>query len=120
MFQEGIYDPLVIEAIAAVKALIFAAEIGCRDVVLEGDALQIVNLLNHNEADTSFIGNLIFEGRTRKRKLGNHSATHSRREANLVAHLLAKSALISKNDLFWIDDVPDFLQSTIDYDCNRL
>ncbi|XVF01850.1 hypothetical protein REPUB_Repub04eG0124600 [Reevesia pubescens] len=53
-----------------------------RDTVLEGDALHIVSLLNHNEVDTSYIGNLIFEGRIRLGKLGNHTATYSRKEAN--------------------------------------
>ncbi|XVF15953.1 hypothetical protein REPUB_Repub09cG0200200 [Reevesia pubescens] len=108
------------EAIAAVKALIFAKEIGCRDIALEGDALHIVNLLNHNEMDTSYIGNLILEERMRLGKLGNHTVTHSRREANLVAHLLAKSTTVSKNDLYWIEDIPDFLQSAVDDDCNKL
>ncbi|XVE98980.1 hypothetical protein REPUB_Repub03eG0156400 [Reevesia pubescens] len=116
LFQEGIYDPFVIKALATVKALIFATKIGCRDIVLEGDALHIVNLLNQNEVDTSYIRNLIFEGRTRLGKFGNHTATHSRREANLAAYLLAKSAMVSKNDLYWIEDVPDFLQSAIDND----
>ncbi|XVF03089.1 hypothetical protein REPUB_Repub04eG0230600 [Reevesia pubescens] len=108
------------EAIAAVKALFFAEEFGCRDIVLEGDALHIVNLLNHNEVDTSFIGNLILEGRMRLRRFGNHTVSHSRRETNLVAHLLAKAAIASKNDLYWIDEVPVFLQSAVDEDCNNL
>ncbi|XVF21851.1 hypothetical protein REPUB_Repub12eG0125000 [Reevesia pubescens] len=120
LFQEGIYDPLVTEAIPAVKSLIFAEEIGCRNIVLEGDALHVVSMLNHSEVDTSYIGNLIFEGRTRLGRLGNHTVTDSRRDANLVAHLLAKSAIASKNDLYWIEEVPDFIQTAVDDDCNNL
>ncbi|XVF24499.1 hypothetical protein REPUB_Repub13aG0133400 [Reevesia pubescens] len=119
-FNEGIYDPLVTEAYAAVKALIFAAEIGCRNIILEGDALQIINRLNNTDEDTSYIGHLILEGKTRLGQLGNNTAIHARKEANLVAHLLAKSALVSKTALYWIDDVPDFLLSAVDKDCNHL
>ncbi|XVE99298.1 hypothetical protein REPUB_Repub03eG0186700 [Reevesia pubescens] len=63
-FHEGINNPLVVEAIDATRALNFAADMGCRYIVLEGDALKVVNSLNSVDKDESLIGNLITEGKT--------------------------------------------------------
>ena len=38
---------------------------------------------------------------------------HARREANMEAHLLVKSALSILEDKYWIEECPDSIMSTV-------
>ena len=58
--------------------------------------------------------NLIEEARVLRR--GFH--LHVRREANQVAHTLAKNALNIDEDLYWVDDCPDCVLPLSANDCN--
>ena len=52
-----------IEALAAVKALIFAKYIGLSSLILEGDTELIINALKSEEASFSAYGHLIEESK---------------------------------------------------------
>ena len=40
-------DPTTVEALAAVKALTFAKDMGFQKIILEGDALAVINKINY-------------------------------------------------------------------------
>jgi hypothetical protein len=51
-------DPTMVEVWAALHAVIFSKEVGLFDILLEGDALQIVNESNTDMQNTSKYGHL--------------------------------------------------------------
>ena len=56
---EGITDPSSIEAHAACQAIQFAYNMGFMNIILEGDALEIINQINHPASSLSSIGNIL-------------------------------------------------------------
>ncbi|XP_062170937.1 uncharacterized protein LOC133876697 [Alnus glutinosa] len=102
--QQLVVDPKGAEAIAALNALLFSKEaVGFFDIILEGDALQIVKKVNSNSSSMHSSGHFI-EGI--KEELGtfrSFSVVHVRREENFATHTLARDATISSNDLSWLD-----------------
>ncbi|XVF15048.1 hypothetical protein REPUB_Repub09cG0116000 [Reevesia pubescens] len=80
-FHNGLDDPLVVECMAATRALQFAADMGFQHIILERDALMVVNSLTSNEHDQSIARNLILEGRAYFSKF-SIKVRHIRREGN--------------------------------------
>ncbi|XWS56298.1 hypothetical protein CRYUN_Cryun09bG0073900 [Craigia yunnanensis] len=91
---------------------------GFTSILLEGDALRVINQINLSSPDLSEIGNLIDECRSLVRIFQSSSVSHVNRSANAVTHSLAKLALESKNDLYWIEDCPPIVLAIVATDCN--
>ena len=89
----GIKDPTLIETLVAVRALYFAKDRGFTKLVLEGDALGVINKVNDNTFDLSMIGNFVSEVKLIRRHFLVCSVNHVFRKANKVAHILARDAL---------------------------
>lgn len=53
--------PEIVEAVAALKEVTFCRELGLSKVILEGDALQVVNALKASTSNWSPYGHLIEE-----------------------------------------------------------
>ncbi|XP_022735779.1 uncharacterized protein LOC111289202 [Durio zibethinus] len=100
-------DACVIEAIAAVKALEFATQMGCRKIVLEGDSRIVSNCLTKKDEVLSNIGPIIHDGRRWVRKFDICMIEHTKREGNVAAHSLAQYSLQLNSDRFWVEDFPD-------------
>ena len=49
----------LVEALAAVRAISFALEIGCLSFILEGDLEHVINTLNSNEDSLSPFGHIL-------------------------------------------------------------
>ena len=110
---KGVMDPLVIEAAAAVKAIEFAAKYGIHKCQLEGDALNIVDKINLNSQDLSAVENLIEEARFIRRNFQMCQIKYVRREANVVVHVLAKSAINTSEEMYRIEQCPDNSMSIV-------
>ena len=59
-------------------------------MVLEGDALRIINAINSSSLDVSMVRNYVEEAKMRKRDYQACSVKHIRRTANEATHVLAK------------------------------
>jgi ribonuclease HI len=96
----------VAEAMAALEAILFCKQTGFFNVLLEGDAKQVVNDVNHGSLNLLTTGHFI-EGIISEMQ-GFRSATlvYVDREANNVAHCLAKEASNKVVDLVWFEDIP--------------
>ncbi|KAL4323109.1 hypothetical protein GQ457_11G008830 [Hibiscus cannabinus] len=105
--MDGVTDASVGEAMAAVKALEVAREMGCRRVILESDCVGILSELLVKGVD---------EG---KRVMGEVEECYIhriQREGNQVANLIARHSLVSPEDLFWQHDYPNFIHQVIMFD----
>jgi hypothetical protein len=75
--------------------------------------LEIVQALNNMEMCRSRFGQLIEATRTKLENFPVWRVSHTRREANEAAHLLAKAAISMSLDCVWKDSYPEFLHRIV-------
>lgn len=100
-------DPSTTKALAAWHASELARRLDLRQVVLEGDTLEIVNIL---KLDGTWLGNYDSVIQDAKSILGSCQiwrVSHAYREGNGVAHNLAKLALSLGQNVLWTENFPD-------------
>jgi ribonuclease HI len=102
----GYTDSLVAEAWAALHAVDLAKESGLLDIILEGDALQVVNEINLAIHFFSKIGHFTDDIRSVLHSLRSFRIIHVKREANSAAHVLAKTAVFYVRDSIWLEETP--------------
>ena len=92
-----LHSPLQIEARAASSALQLAKELGFNQIVLEGDSKVLMHPLADNSPFLSTVGSLIDDIRFNAVFFTKLHYSHVKREGNMVAHSLARYALIISN-----------------------
>ncbi|KAL0004760.1 hypothetical protein SO802_012321 [Lithocarpus litseifolius] len=95
-----------LEALAALKALEFAADLGLFNVILEGDSEILINALMDNSLSLASFGLLIQDIKAYAEFFQCISFSHIRREGNIVAHNLARHACHVTGFPVWMEDVP--------------
>ena len=83
-----------LEALAALKALEFAADLGLIFVVLEGDSEILMNALMDNSLLLASFGLLIQDIKAYAEFFRCISFSHVHKEGNIVAHNLAIMSLV--------------------------
>ena len=93
---------------------------GFTAIILEGNALSVINKINQPSPTLSGIGNLIEDVKNMMKLLKGCKVQHVKREANEATHLLAKSACLVEEEVYWVEDYPNFLCIVISRECNSL
>ncbi|XP_042958180.1 uncharacterized protein LOC122293763 [Carya illinoinensis] len=109
----NLLKPVCVEACALRRAMFFCLELGCSNAVFEGDSLVVVNAAN-SEGEVGTDYSVIIED-TRK-MLNNNvrwSVKFTHREANNVAHILAKLALDCSDETVWIEEGPPQIKNFV-------
>jgi hypothetical protein len=104
--RELVTDSGTAEALAAWQAAELTQMLELRQVVLEGDALEIINIF---KLDGAWRGNYGYVIQDAKHILGccqEWRVNHIYLEGNGVAHSLAKLALSLGQDMLWADGFP--------------
>ena len=99
-----VYKADEIEALAARKALSFAAELGFRSAILEGDSLGLIQALKLEEHSLAPTGLLIEDVRMLASNYVRLSYSHIKRNGNRVTHSLAKYVLRIPDLQVWMED----------------
>jgi ribonuclease HI len=100
------------EAMAMREGLVLATRLGCNDVIMESDSMETIEAcagLKHggvNPQLTTLIDKVSFQ--------------HCPREANEVAHELARDSFSSMNTYNWVDEPPSFRLSHLINDVTKL
>ena len=89
------YSSTDVEALAAVKAVSFAVEIGITKAVLEGDSLTIMNALSSDHHSLAPFGLIINDVKFSANFFDQLHYSHVKRECNTLAHCLARHAFDS-------------------------
>jgi ribonuclease HI len=92
-------EPVVAETLAAFNAILLCEEHNFQDVILEGDALQVVKEVNSDKHCSSYFGHLVEDVKNGLRSLNSAKFSHVRRSANVVAHELALLASTHVTDV---------------------
>ena len=107
------------ETLAARKALMFAHELGFQRVILEGDALGLIQALKSQEQNLSPLGSLVEDVKLYSNHFQRVLYSHVKRNGNSVAHNLAKHAIRIPNFQVWMD-VPSHIVSFLYSDVAHL
>ncbi|KAF5462772.1 hypothetical protein F2P56_018753 [Juglans regia] len=106
-------DSFMAEAYALMLAVIFCRDMGIQDIIMEGDALQVIHVLNKATTDWSQGGVLIANAKMILNTLHSWSGSHVKREGNKAAHILARNTPSLEEDLYVLEDYPACIHSII-------
>ncbi|OMO87392.1 hypothetical protein COLO4_20671 [Corchorus olitorius] len=96
----GVGDSFEAEALAAVKAMEWSRDMGFKDIVIEGDALTIIQKVNSLALDFSPIGPYIADLKLLCSFFNTCNFSHVKRDGNAVANCLAKFGSSLSADMF--------------------
>ncbi|XP_038708473.1 uncharacterized protein LOC120003527 [Tripterygium wilfordii] len=115
---KGPSNPFFAECLAAKEAVLFAKDLCCDSIILEGDSLLTITGLNRVDIDLSATGLCLRSIKDLFPLFSSVKCNHVKRRANNAADLLAKHALLGSGSRNWSGICPDFLLSVIALDCS--
>ena len=110
------YKPEEVEALAALKAVTLACDLGFRKAILEGDSLGLIKALKSTEDSLSPIDLLVDDVKRVASSFERLVYSHVKRNGNRVTHSLAKNALRIPNFQVWMKDVSSHITLILDLD----
>ena len=102
------------------KALSFAHGLGFQNIVLEGDVLNLIQVLKAQEQNLLLWGLLVEDVKEYGTKFRRVLYSHVKRNGNSVAHNLAKHALCISDFQVWMEDVPSHIVQFLLLDVTHL
>jgi hypothetical protein len=113
-------DATIAEAYATIRALIFCKELGHTNIILEGDAMNVIKSIEAEGPCLSNYGHLIECIKRELQQLENANFIHVLRDANNAAHTLAKLATTHVTMSTWLGDVPPSIGDIVRQDKSLL
>uniref|UniRef100_A0A2N9GJZ4 RNase H type-1 domain-containing protein n=1 Tax=Fagus sylvatica TaxID=28930 RepID=A0A2N9GJZ4_FAGSY len=102
---------VMVEALAARRAVTFAIEVGTWKIELEGDSEQIIKAINQEDPIFTPYGHIIEDIRCAAEQLQWFRFKHTKREGNKAAHALARLAKVSQDTDVWLETVPPVISA---------
>ncbi|XP_059456541.1 uncharacterized protein LOC132186577 [Corylus avellana] len=102
----GTWKPAVAEVLAVYFGVISGQVQRVQQLIVEGVAKQITDAIQDEGQNHSLLGRLIDDVRLGLNAIPKLKVEHVNREANKVAHRLAKLALTQANDIVWLEEGP--------------
>ncbi|KAL0455247.1 UNVERIFIED_CONTAM: hypothetical protein Slati_0863900 [Sesamum latifolium] len=123
-FSPGVSAVDHAEAIALRKGVEFALRKGWKNVIFEGDCLQIINMLHQQTSDNSAMGVFISDIKEFCRPLGEFRFSFILREGNYTSHLRFKKRKKRIFALLFVklqtkNLIEDLLSSVLEYELTR-
>ncbi|KAF5449938.1 hypothetical protein F2P56_030334 [Juglans regia] len=109
-------QPVIAEGLALIKAMELCNDLGLNKVTFEGDSHNIVKHVYNLDEDLSCYGNIIEDSKSIFFTWSNWTIQYTHRNANTVAHNLAKAAIQSNVEKVWIEEAPTFISSYLQKD----
>ncbi|KAJ4717566.1 Ribonuclease H-like domain containing protein [Melia azedarach] len=98
------------EALAILEGVKIACDSGLQPLIVESDAINVVNLINGKLSSKGEIIWIISEIQNYVRKNKFLVIKYVPRTVNVAAHHLAKLALLSKESSIWMEETPQELE----------
>ncbi|KAK8644056.1 hypothetical protein V6N13_013329 [Hibiscus sabdariffa] len=103
-------NPELAEAYVCVDALNLARDTGFLSIIIEGDALTVINKVNCSGIDRSSLRALTKQVHDMRAVFSSLSFSYIGRSCNAVAHLLAREDRGSSCPRFWIEEAPPIIE----------
>ena len=101
------------EAFAMRDGLQLAVKLGCSNVVAESDSIQVVQACTGEEPWWNAAATIFADCVDLVTNIGSVKFSHCLREANQVAHELAKDSFINRSSSSWMAEAPNFIVSNL-------
>ncbi|KAB2605937.1 S ribonuclease [Pyrus ussuriensis x Pyrus communis] len=107
----GISSAILAEIMAARAAVLFARNMGVSQMVVQEDAMMVINALQNDKVAlcNGMFGNVLLDARQMLQSFQNWKATFGRRETNKVAHRLARLGLTLGTRISWFEEPSDVI-----------
>ncbi|KAK3204419.1 hypothetical protein Dsin_018465 [Dipteronia sinensis] len=109
-------NDMITEGCRILRGISVVVESGLLPIVIESNALNVVNLVNSSINVCSDIGLVVRDIKDCIRNGMVDSIFFSPRKANVVAHRLAKHALLLAEDQFWMESYPPCVERVVQTD----
>ena len=111
---------LEVEAKAAEVGVIFAWELGLREIILEGDSQVVIQAISDPSLAPTSVQRLIVGVKSGLASFSSSKVVFTHRECNNAAHLLARHARQISDCTIWVEDTPPMIISQILSDVSGL
>jgi hypothetical protein len=91
------------------EGLLLAQQVGASKVILQSDCLMVVETMGNGGFLATSDAAIYDESYSLWREFGDISIEHYQRDANRVAHELARRAFSSKSSCIWVEVPPSFI-----------
>jgi ribonuclease HI len=108
-YIENVNSATMAEAYAMKEGLDLACRMGCNNIIAESDSLEVIAAMNDSETWWCEAAAVFAECVDKVTTIGAVSFMHIGREANQVAHELARDSYSSKLSCTWVDEPPRFI-----------
>ena len=108
--------PSVAQALSFREALNWLKEVGRSLVLLESDALLVINVIKHCKVDNACFGLIIVDCFSLLKEIPNYSVSFVRRSANQVAHVLGRTSVSMFGLGVWHLDLPALIVDILKLD----
>ncbi|KAK8624992.1 hypothetical protein V6N13_089876 [Hibiscus sabdariffa] len=105
-----VVNPETAEAYVCVNALNLARDTRLLSVIIEGDALTVINMVNCSGIDQSSLRALTKQVHDMRSFFSSLSFSYVGRSCNTIAHLLAREGRSSFDPRFWIEEAPPIVE----------
>lgn len=102
----AVRDSEEVEVMACRKALEFAIDAGFTEIILEGDNAMVLKMISQAQPDLSRLGLIYEDIWCLAAGFRFFSSNCVRRNANSVAHALARFARLIDNEIIWLEEDP--------------
>ncbi|KAK1558626.1 hypothetical protein Q3G72_004734 [Acer saccharum] len=110
---KAMYSPIIAEALAVWHGLLLAGDHGLTPCLIELDSLQVVEMINKGIPPMSDVGPIISMICGFLRMHLGCGISHIPRNANFVAHSLAKAVLSLDSDCYWLECCPPCVERLV-------
>jgi ribonuclease HI len=120
LFLPHVVDAPKAEAYAFCEGLVLAQRIGCNNFIIQTDCVQVVETMQNGGFSATSSAAIFDDFIILWSGFGSVSIEHCNREANQVAHELAKVSFSSGSSCTWVDEPPRFIFSKLASDVTVL
>jgi ribonuclease HI len=106
---QNVLSAATAEALALLRGLEFLEELGCFSVIIESDSLDLIQACNGVVEVWSPYSAIMVKCFLKASSMKEVLFQHCNRDANQVAHSLARHVYESKENLVWNGDPPKFI-----------
>ena len=105
----------LVEALAVRRAINFAKELSIHQMVIEGDSLRVIQVINEARPIRTMYGHVVDDIRFLSSSV-SCSFLHVKRKGNRLAHAFTRRAVSSANLNVWLEDLPRDLDDIFQFD----
>jgi hypothetical protein len=111
-----IIDLITAEAVGVRETVAFCQQMGFSNIIMEGDSLEVIHELTRDDNCGTSYGMMINDTKLGLLTIPTWEINHVKQGANIVAHILAKQALVLSEDIVWMRVSPVCIQGYVAHD----